>query len=82
MKMSILILFIVAILATLVVAGGIFYLLVKHWFDSQRKEQLVQMKIDERRETLKVVTAIRLQAYERVALFLARMSPDSVVMRC
>ena len=82
MKMSILILFIVAILATLVVAGGIFYLLVKHWFDSQRKEQLVQMKIDERRETLKVVTPIRLQAYERMALFLERISPDSLVLRC
>ena len=82
MKMSILILFIVAILATLVVGGGIFYLLVKHWFDSQRKEQLVQMKIDERRETLKVVTPIRLQAYERMALFLERISPDSLVLRC
>jgi hypothetical protein len=40
------------------------------------------MKIDERRETLKVVTPIRLQAYERMALFLERISPDSLVLRC
>ena len=31
---------------------------------------------------LKVVTPIRLQAYERMALFLERISPDSLVLRC
>ena len=69
-------------LATLALAGVIFYLLVKHYFDNQQKERLLQMKIDERRETLKVVTPIRLQAYERMALFLERISPDSLVLRC
>lgn len=38
--------------------------------------------MDERAETLKVVTPIRLQAYERMALFLERISPDSLVLRC
>ena len=69
-------------LATLALAGGIFYLLVKRYFDNEQKERLLQMKIDERRETLKVVTPIRLQAYERMALFLERISPDSLVLRC
>lgn len=69
-------------LATLALAGVIFYLLVKRYFDNQQKERLLQMKIDERRETLKVVTPIRLQAYERMALFLERISPDSLVLRC
>ena len=69
-------------LATLALVGGIFYLLVKRYFDNQQKERLLQMKIDERRETLKVVTPIRLQAYERMALFLERISPDSLVLRC
>lgn len=71
-----------AILAAFALAGVIFYLLVKHYFDNQQKERLLQMKIDERRETLKVVTPIRLQAYERMALFLERISPDSLVLRC
>lgn len=69
-------------LATLALAGWIFYLLVRRYFDNQQKERLLQMKIDERRETLKVVTPIRLQAYERMALFLERISPDSLVLRC
>jgi len=63
-------------------AGGMMYLLVKRYFDNEQKERLLQMKIDERRETLKVVTPIRLQAYERMALFLERISPDSLVLRC
>ena len=73
---------VVAMLATMALAGGVMYLLVKRYFDNEQKERLLQMKIDERRETLKVVTPIRLQAYERMALFLERISPDSLVLRC
>lgn len=73
---------VVAMLATMALAGGMMYLLVKRYFDNEQKERLLQMKIDKRRETLKVVTPIRLQAYERMALFLERISPDSLVLRC
>lgn len=73
---------VVAMLATMALAGGMMYLLVKRYFDNEQKERLLQMKIDERCETLKVVTPIRLQAYERMALFLERISPDSLVLRC
>lgn len=76
------IIIVVAMLATMALAGGVMYLLVKRYFDNEQKERLLQMKIDERRETLKVVTPIRLQAYERMALFLERISPDSLVLRC
>lgn len=83
MKTIILILILVlAVLAAVSVTGWIIYLIVKRYFDNQQKERLLQMKIDERRETLKVVTPIRLQAYERMALFLERISPDSLVLRC
>ncbi len=61
---------------------GLFYLLTKRYFDNEQKSRLLQMKLDERRETLKVVTPIRLQAYERMALFLERISPSSLVLRC
>ena len=76
------IILVLAVLATLALAGWIFYLLVKRYFDQQQKERLLQMKLDERRETLRVVTPIRLQAYERMALFLERISPNSLVLRC
>ena len=76
------IILVVAVLATLAVAGWIFYLLAKRYFENQQKQQLLQMKIDERSETLRVVTPIRLQAYERMALFLERISPNSLVLRC
>ena len=81
MNVSIVII-LVAVLATLALAGGIFYLLAKRYFDHQQKQQLLQMQLDGRRETLKVVTPIRLQAYERMALFLERISPNSLVLRC
>lgn len=73
---------VLAMLATLALTGLIFYLLVKRYFDNQQKQQLLQMKLDERRETLRTVTPIRLQAYERMALFLERISPNSLVLRC
>ncbi|MBR1766000.1 MAG: hypothetical protein IJ745_03040 [Bacteroidales bacterium] len=65
-----------------VAIGGIFYLIVKRYFDNEQKTRLLEIKMDERRETLKAVTPIRLQAYERMALFLERISPDSLVLRC
>lgn len=73
---------VLAVLAAVAVTGWIVYLLVKRYFDNQQKEQLLKIKMDERAETLKVVTPIRLQAYERMALFLERISPDSLVLRC
>lgn len=73
---------VVSILAAFALAGGLFYMLAKRYFDQQQKLQLLQAKLDERRETLKVVTPIRLQAYERMALFLERIAPNSLVLRC
>lgn len=73
---------VLAVLAAVAVTGGGVYLLVKRYFDNQQKERLLQIKMDERAETLRVVTPIRLQAYERMALFLERISPNSLVLRC
>ena len=82
MKVSVVIIILVAVLATLALTGTIFYLLIKRYFENQQKQQLLQMKLDERQETLKVVTPIRLQAYERMTLFLERIGPNSLVLRC
>ncbi|MBQ2539421.1 MAG: hypothetical protein II555_04775, partial [Bacteroidales bacterium] len=62
----------VAVLATLAIAGYVFYMITKRYFDNQQKMQMLQMRIDEHREAVKLVTPIRLQAYERMALYLER----------
>lgn len=72
----------VAVLATMALMGYIFYRITKRYFDNQQKEQMLQMRIDEHREAVKQVTPIRLQAYERMALYLERISPESLVLRC
>ena len=78
----IIILLILSVLATIALTGYIFYLLTKRYFDNQQKTQMLQMRIDEHREAVKLVTPIRLQAYERMALYLERISPESLVLRC
>lgn len=78
----VIIILIVAILATMALTGYIFYCITKRYFDNQQKMQMLQMRVDEHREAVKLVTPIRLQAYERMALFLERISPESLVLRC
>lgn len=73
---------VVAVLAAMAITGYIFYRLAKRYFDNQQKTQMLQMRIDEHSQTVKTVTPLRLQAYERMALFLERISPDSLVLRC
>ena len=76
------IILIAAVLAAVALTGYIYYLLTKRYFDNRQKEQMLQMRIDEHKEAVKLVTPIRLQAYERMALFLERISPESLVLRC
>lgn len=58
-----------AVVLAIAVTGMVVYFVVKRYFDNQQKQQILQMKMDERKEALKMVTPIRLQAYERMALF-------------
>lgn len=71
-----------AVLAAVAICGYVFYTLIKRYFKNQEKMQMLQMRIDEHREAVKLVTPIRLQAYERMALYLERISPESLVLRC
>lgn len=68
-------------LLSVAITGIIFFVIAKTYFDNQQKTQMLQMKIDEHKESLKVVTPIRLQAYERMALYLERISPNSLILR-
>ena len=79
---QIIILNVVAVLVAVAVTGLIIYLLVRRYFDNEQKGRLLQLKMDERAEFMKTVTPLRLQAYERMALFLERIGPNSLVLRC
>ena len=53
------------------------YLVIRKYFDQQTKTQMKEI----RAEAHKTILPLRLQAYERVVLFLERISPGSIVMR-
>lgn len=71
-----------AIAAVIALTGYINYKIFKVYADNQQKSQMLQMKIDEHKEYVKTVVPIRLQAYERMTLFLERISPNSLIIRC
>ncbi|MDB9775528.1 hypothetical protein OAB47_04770 [Vicingaceae bacterium] len=64
------------ILPILIVFVGLYYMM-KKLIDSFHKKWL----LDYRKESQKTVTPIKFQAYERIVLFLERISLDNLVMR-
>ncbi len=79
--LTMVIIIIFTVVLSVAVLGYIFFKLSQSYFDNQQKNMMLQMKMDEHKETLKIVTPLRLQAYERMALFLERISPNSLVLR-
>jgi len=61
---------------SLVVFLTVFYVLHSYFEDQERKR-----KFKTSLKNRKLITPLRLQAYERVILFLERISPESLVMR-
>jgi hypothetical protein len=64
------------ILPSLVVFATTFYL-VKKYFDGEEKKRQHQLFVNNQN----MITPLRLQAYERLILFLERISPESLIMR-
>ena len=64
------------------IVGAVAYLIIKKFVENEQKKSLLELKKIQESEILKVVNPIRLQAYERLALFLERISPNSLVLRC
>jgi hypothetical protein len=61
-------------------AGIVFlttYYLVKNFLDHESRKKTLDLKLANQ----SVLTPIRLQAYERIVLFLERINPNSMVMR-
>jgi len=64
------------VLPSLVVFATAFYL-IRTFLDNETK----QLKEEKKDETRKAVVPMRFQAYERVVLFLERISPPNMVLR-
>ncbi len=64
------------VLPSLVVFAAAYYL-IKLFLDNDQKKRASDIKM----AGYKIITPIRLQAYERLILFLERISPESLVMR-
>lgn len=80
--MGTVVLTILACLLSSGITGFVAYLIIKRFVENEQKKSLLELKKMQAMETLKVVNPIRLQAYERLALFLERISPNSLVLRC
>jgi hypothetical protein len=65
-----------AVLPSVVVFLTAFYI-IKKFIENEQRKALYEMKA----QSQKVVTPIRLQAYERVALLLERINPQNMIMR-
>lgn len=66
----------IAVLPAIVVFLTAFYL-IKKFLDNDQKKQLIEIRMNNQ----KTVTPLRLQAYERVAILLERINPNSLIMR-
>jgi hypothetical protein len=65
-----------AVLPSVVVFLTAFYI-IKKFIENEQRRHLMDL----RAKSTKTVTPIRLQAYERIALFLERINPNSLIMR-
>ena len=57
------------------------YFIFKQFLENDSRKRLLEMKMNNRAGNQQFVTPIRLQAYERIVLFLERISPNSLVLR-
>lgn len=67
---------IIAIVPSLIVALTAFFL-TKYFVENDQKKRLLELKFHSK----ELVTPIRLQAYERMAMFLERIDPNQLLFR-
>jgi hypothetical protein len=56
---------------------GTSYLIIRSFLETDQKKRKMELRM----ANLKTITPIKLQAYERLTLFLERISPESIIMR-
>jgi len=64
------------ILPALIVAGAIFFL-IQQYLEKEQQRRVIELRLENSKATL----PIRLQAYERIVLFLERISPNNILVR-
>ncbi len=64
------------ILPSLVVFAAAYYIM-KLFIENESRKRLLQIKM----ENSKLITPVRIQAYERIILFLERITPSNLIMR-
>lgn len=72
----IIVMIIISVVPSLIVAATAFFL-VKHFVETDQKKKLLELKFHSK----ELVTPIRLQAYERMAMFLERIEPNQLLFR-
>jgi hypothetical protein len=68
------------ILKIILPAGAVFlavYFLVKRFFDNEEKRREFELK----KATIGMITPQRIQAYERIVIYLERINPNNLVIR-
>ena len=71
---------VIDLLKILLPAGAVFaaaYLIVKRFLDNERDRR----ELENKRQNQAAVTPLRLQAYERIVIFLERINPSALVVR-
>ncbi len=82
MEITAFILITVAFIVMIIVFGYYMMHQTKEFVTNEQKKTLLEIQKISESEVRKVVTPIQLQAYERLVLFLERMKPDNLVLRC
>ncbi|MBQ0114153.1 MAG: hypothetical protein KBT03_13570 [Bacteroidales bacterium] len=77
-----LIIVVVLFVVALAIIGYYILKMTKEFTLNEQKKTLLEIQKIGESETRKVVTPVQLQAYERLVLFLERMKPDNLVLRC
>jgi hypothetical protein len=53
------------------------FFVLKSYLENEQKKRMIEVRFEQKR----VALPIRLQAYERLALFLERINPENIIMR-
>lgn len=67
----------VVFLLPVIVVGGLAYMLVSRFLNNEREIRNKEKMLNDQ----KVILPVRLQAYERLMLFMERISPESLIVR-
>ncbi len=68
------------VLPSLVVFAATYYL-IKQFLENDNRKRMLELKMNNQANNQRFITPIRLQAYERIILFMERISPNSLIIR-